>query len=125
MNEELIISDKAQLYKLKGFKQKYKRVYLKIPQLNIDENVKWTKTINEEYTFKGMKTAMLYVSIAIIVGCIAMISYYILTNDFPTKYLKYWIFVSVFMGIIGKYIGRLFAYIRLNRTIEMLSKIID
>ena len=125
MNEELIISNKAQLYKLKGFKQKYKRIYLKIPQLNIDENVKWTKTINEEYTFKGMKTAILYLSIAIVVGCIAMISYYILTNDFPTEYLKYWIFVSLFMGIIGKYIGRLFAYIRLNKTIEMLSKMID
>ena len=125
MDEELVISNKTQLSKLKGFKRKYKRIYLKIPQLNIDENVKWTKTINEEYTFRGSKTAMLYVSIAIAIGCIVMITYYALTGDFATAYLKYWVFVSIFMGIVGRYVGKLLAYIRLNKSIEVLSKMID
>lgn len=125
MNEELVISNKKELCKLKGFKRQYKRIYLKIPQLNIEDNVKWTKIINEEYTFKGLKTAVLYSSIAIGVGCIAMIAYYTITEDFPTKYLKYWVVVAIFMGIIGRYMGRLFAHIRLNKSIEVLSKIID
>lgn len=123
MDEELIISDKTQLCELKGFKRKYKRIYLKIPQLDIDENVKWTKTINEEYSFKGIKSAILYISIAIGIGCIALITYYTITENFPAKYLKYWGFVALIMGGIGWYMGKLFAHIRLNKSIDVLSKI--
>ncbi len=125
MNEELVISDKTQLHKLKSFKRKYERIYLKIPQLNIDENVKWTNIINEEYTFKGCKTAILYTTITIAIGCIVLITYYTLTKDFATVYVKYWIFVSIFMGIVGKYMGKLFAYTRLKKNIKILSKMID
>ncbi|UOB17988.1 hypothetical protein [Abyssalbus ytuae] len=122
MNEELVISNKNELLKLKGNKRRYKRIYLKLPQLNIEENVKWTKIINEQYNCGGDKTGAIYVSVSLLLGCISMIVYFIFTNDIPSQYVKYGLVLSLLMGIVGKYVGKFFAYIKLNRTIEVLEK---
>ena len=53
-----------------------------------------------------------------------MIIYFLLTDIIPVEYIKYWALFSLIMGVIGKYIGKLFAYFRLHKNIDALSKLI-
>lgn len=124
MDDELIISNEHDLSKLIRPDRKYKRIYLQLPQLSVDENVRWTKIINSEYNCYGINTGALYITVSITLGCILMIIYFMVTNNIPLPYIKYWIFFTLLMGIIGKYTGTLYSRARLNKIIESISKVI-
>lgn len=124
MNDELIISNEQDLSKLIRHDRKYKRIYLQLPHLSVEENVRWTKKINSEYNCCGINTGTLYITVSITLGCILMILYFLVTDDIPVPYIKYWILFTLVMGIIGKYTGTLFARARLNKIIESLSRVI-
>ena len=124
MDDELIISNEQDLLKLTCIDRKYKRIYLQLPELSIDENVRWTKMINAEYNCCGINTGTFYITVSITLGCLLMIIYFMVTDNIPLSYVKYWILLTLVMGIIGKYTGTLFARARLNKIIESLSNVI-
>jgi|SRR5690606_25295874 len=124
MDDELIISNEHDLSELIRPDRKYKRIYLQLPQLSVDENVRWTKIINAEYNCCGINTGTFYITVSITLGCTLMIIYFLVTDDIPLPYIKYWALLTLLMGIIGKYTGTFLARARLNKIIESLSKVI-
>ncbi len=124
MDDELIISNEQDLLKLTCIDRKYKRIYLQLPELSIDENVRWTKIINAAYNCCGINTGTFYITVSITLGCLLMIIYFLVTDDIPVPYIKYWILFTLMMGIIGKYTGTILARARLNKIIESLSNVI-
>ena len=124
MDDELIISNEQDLSKLIRPDRKYKRIYLQLPQLSVDENVRWTKIINEEYNCCGINTGTFYITVSITLGCTLMIIYFLVTDDIPLSYIKHWVLLTLLIGVIGKYTGIFFARARLNKIIGSLSKVI-
>ena len=101
--------------------RRYHKIELHLASLSRRGNKIWTKKLNKSYHEEGSDMARYFAISSLIVGFIILLTFFINQETIPLRHFSMLFIAVIFMGGLGKFIGKIIAAIQLNNMISTIQ----